>query len=180
MTLFPQLEGEFPIDSNGETFFASLRERIVRGFPSGDTGVRQQYELVGTASDVRTLRATNWLTAINVGMNHLSLKLADNGKLQYRLTYWRWTGYCVGLGAILGMAMIALFLAVDMRQDIASNPQARIPGLTIDQNVYFAWGNIAFWGFVWPWILVALHKRPLRKLLLKTFSEIDRDVISYP
>ena len=173
MKLIPELDGELSITSTEQQFDTTLRERVVRGFLGMQPGIRQQYEVIDSDSGERTVRATNWLTAINIGMNHLSLKNAGKGKLTYRLTYWRWTAYCVALGAILGLVMMVLFLVMDVREYIANNPQARIPGLTIDQNVYFAWGNIVFWGFVWPWILVAMHKRTLRKMVAKTISEID-------
>jgi hypothetical protein len=32
---------------------------------------------------------------------------------------------------------------------------------------------VLFWGFVWPWLLVALHKRPVRRLLERIIAEVD-------
>ncbi|MEE2937839.1 MAG: hypothetical protein VYA84_17770 [Planctomycetota bacterium] len=171
--LLPFIAGEIPIRATSKQFSTALRQRVNRGFLNNLPGVRQNYELVDCGSLSANVRAGNWLTAINVGMNDLFLDLSDSGKIQYRLSYWRWTTYCVGLGMILGLVMVAIFLTIDIRQYIANNPSARLPGLTIDQNVYFAWGNVSFWGFVWPWILVVLHKRSLRKLLMKTIAEVD-------
>ena len=178
MIPLPNIEGELAVRSTAEQFSTALQQRIARGFILNRPGARQNYELVAPSSLTASVRAANWLTAINVGVNELDLDLSESGKINYRLSYWRWTFYCVGLGAILGLVMIVLFLVLDMRKYIANNPQARIPGLTITQNVNFAWGNIVFWGYIWPWILVGLHKRPLRKLLSKTIAEIDDEAIT--
>ncbi len=133
--------------------------------------------MVDCGSTTKNVRAVNWLTACNVGMNELFLDLSESGKIYFRLSYWRWTTYCVALCLVLGLAMIGFFLVIDIRQYIANNAQARIPGLSITQNVCFAWANVIFWGFAWPWILVALHKRPLQKLLAKIIAEIDEQAV---
>jgi hypothetical protein len=48
-----------------------------------------------------------------------------------------------------------------------------IPGLSIEQHVLVAWAMVVFWGFVWPWLLIALHKRPLRRLIERLIAEVD-------
>jgi hypothetical protein len=30
-----------------------------------------------------------------------------------------------------------------------------------------------FWGFVWPWILIALHQKPLHQLMRRLIGDID-------
>ncbi len=32
---------------------------------------------------------------------------------------------------------------------------------------------VFFWGFVWPWLLIALHKRPLHRLVARIVSDVD-------
>ena len=175
----PNLEGQLPVRATAKEFSTALQQRVSQGFLNHQTGARQNYELhdVGSTTALN-VRAANWFTAINVGMNELFLDLSETGKIKFRLSYWRWATYCVALCFILGIAMIGLFLVIDIQQYIANNRHARIPGLTITQNLYLAWANIIFWGFVWPWILVELHKRPLRKLLAKTIAEIDEIAVA--
>jgi len=48
-----------------------------------------------------------------------------------------------------------------------------IPGLSTEQNLLIAWSMVLFWGFVWPWLLIHLHQRPLRRLLERVISEVD-------
>lgn len=32
---------------------------------------------------------------------------------------------------------------------------------------------VILWGFVWPWLLIALHKKPLRRLIAGLIAEVD-------
>lgn len=50
---------------------------------------------------------------------------------------------------------------------------ATFPGLSIDQHLYFAWAMVLFWGFAFPWLLIALHKRPLHRLVASLVTEVD-------
>lgn len=84
------------------------------------------------------------------------------------MRYWRWTLYGVGLCGAIGVATFA-----GLRWLLANNPQALIPGLTVEQNLAIACVMAVFWGCVWPWILVAKHKRPLREFLTRLIAEID-------
>jgi hypothetical protein len=87
--------------------------------------------------------------------------------------YWRWAGYALGVSAILGIIGLSLLLAFDVRGYIASHAASRVPGLSIDQSLAIAWSMVLFWGFVWPWFLIALHKRPLRRLIARLIAEVD-------
>jgi hypothetical protein len=35
------------------------------------------------------------------------------------------------------------------------------------------WAFLIFWGFVWPWMLVVLHQRPLRALVERLVTAVD-------
>jgi hypothetical protein len=61
----------------------------------------------------------------------------------------------------------------DVRGYITAHSTARLPRLSIDQNLLIAWAMVLFWGFAWPWLLVALHKHPLRRLIVRLVSEMD-------
>jgi len=178
MSWTPQIEGTIPIHASKSRFTAALRQRIENGLLTGQPGPRSKYEIVESTTETIRVRAVGWWTAINVGLNDLNLDFSKSGKLHFRLQFWRWAIYCLVLCSGLGLTGVASFLALDIESYIANNPGARVPGLTIDQNLYLAWGILLFWGFVWPWILIALHKRPLRRLLARLLSEIDARAIN--
>jgi hypothetical protein len=48
-----------------------------------------------------------------------------------------------------------------------------VPGLSVDQNVAIAWMMALFWGFAWPWLLIAMHKKPLRGLVERVITDVD-------
>jgi hypothetical protein len=79
----------------------------------------------------------------------------------------------VGLCGVIGLTGVVLLLATDARAYMEETVVPRAPGLTADQNLAIAWSMALFWGFIWPWILVALHKRPLRALVTGLISEVD-------
>lgn len=175
MNMVPQIEGTFSIHASRSRFIEVLRQRVGNGLLTGQAGPRSNYSIVESGPESIRVRANGWWTAINVGLNDLNLKFSDSGKLHYCLQYWRWAIYCIVLCFGLGLAGVVLLVTFDIRNYIAAHPGSRIPGLSIEQNLYFAWGNLVFWGFIWPWIMIALHKRPLRRLLKKLVTEIDNE-----
>jgi hypothetical protein len=50
-----------------------------------------------------------------------------------------------------------------------------VPGLSVDQHFAVAWLMVAFWGFIWPWLLISMHKRPLHRLVTHLITEVDHD-----
>ena len=173
MPFLPHIIGEFAIELPASDFISSFQQRVENGLLAGQPGPRSNYEVVSSTDNSVHVRAADWSTAINVGLNDFELDLAPNGKLRYDVRYWRWLTYCVGLCALIGFVGAAFFLWLDLPDYIAANPTARLPGFTVMQTVYFAWSNLVFWAFAWPWILVLLHKRALRRLLGRIVSEVD-------
>jgi hypothetical protein len=86
--------------------------------------------------------------------------------------------FAVSLGGVLGLVGLAMLLGFDVRGYIARNEGSMVPGLSIDQNLAIAWTMTLFWGFVWPWLLIALHKRPLRGLVTSLIAEVDATAAS--
>jgi hypothetical protein len=87
--------------------------------------------------------------------------------------YWQWASFVLGLSGVLGLAGLVLLLGGYARGYIERNQAAMVPGLSIEQNLRIAWLMVVFWGFVWPWLLIATHKRPLRGLVERLVAEID-------
>jgi hypothetical protein len=172
MTLAPQAEGTIPIRSSATHFLAAFRRRVTAGLLSGRPQPRSNYVVADGASDRLRIRAADWWTAFNAGLNELELQ-PQPGLVHYQVQYWRWAGFALGVGAILGLIGISLLLTVDVRSYIATHATSRVPGLSIDRSVAIAWAMVLFWGFVWPWILIALHKGPLRRLIARLIAEVD-------
>jgi len=178
MTLTPRIEGTVTIRSTAAVFLAAFRQRVAAGLVTGHPHPRSNYVVVETGHGHLRLRAADWWTAINVGLNELELQLPGDGIVHYRVRYWRWALYALGLAGGLGLIGLALLLALDVRGYIVRHPTTMLPGFSIGQNLLIAWGMVLFWGFVWPWLLIALHKRPLRRLVGRLIAEVDAQATS--
>jgi hypothetical protein len=151
----------------------AFTQRVAAGLLTVSPHPRSNYRVVEASSDRLRIEAADWWTAINVGLNEVELWFPHAGSVRYRVRYWRWAWYGVGLCGLLGVAGLALLVGFDARGYIASHSSAQLPGLSIEQNLAVAWTMVLFWGFVWPWLLVAMHKRPLRQLLTRLITEVD-------
>ena len=173
MLFSPATEGTVAVGVAGEVLLRAFARRVVTGLLSSASAARNQYEVEHAAPQVLRFRAVNWLTASNVGLNDVELTLPEANIVRYRIRYARWTCAAVAIGATVGFALIALLLLFDLRGYIAANPGPEYLGLSPDQNVAIAWSMALFWGFAYPWILVAMHKKPLRRLMDSLIAEVD-------
>ena len=177
MVFAPRIEGVVPARSSPGQFVAAFRRRVVNGLLLGQPSPRSNYHIVEDGADTVRVRAADSSTAINVGLNDLELRCAPSGSVQFRVQYWRWAAYVLGLSGVLGFVGLALLLTLDVRDYIARHAAARLPGLSVAQNLGIAWIMVLFWGFIWPWLLIALHKRPLRRLVERIVREVDGQAV---
>jgi len=173
MIFEPCIEGPASIRSSATQFLTAFRRRVEVGLLCGHPHPRSHYVVTQAGADQLHVSAAGWWTAMNVGLNEIELQTSEPGCVRYTIRYWRWATYVLGLGAGLVAIMLAVSLGLDLRQYIEAHPASRVPGLSTDQNVLVAWGMAVFWGLVWPWLLIALHKRPLRRLIGRLIAEVD-------
>lgn len=171
--LTPHIEGSVSIRSPSEPFLRAFRERVAAGLLTGRPHPRSNYVVSGAGRDHLVVLAADWWSAFNVGLNRLELRCVAPNAIHYDVRYWRWTAYAVALCGALGVAGVAMLLTLDVRGYVARNMHTMVPGLSVDQNVRVAWAMALFWGFIWPWLLVALHRRPLRALVKRLVEDVD-------
>jgi len=176
MIFKPEIQGAVPIRSAPEAFLDGFRQRISAGLLTGRPHPRSNYRIGKTGPGCVVVHAADWSTAINVGLNELELHIPQRRSVSYRVRYWRWLQYAVALSGLLGLIGIVLLVSLDVRGYIATHSTSKLPGLSVDQNLLIAWFMVLFWGFVWPWILVPIHKRPLRGLVERVIAEVDARV----
>lgn len=171
------VEGSATIRAQARAFIAAFVQRIEAGLLRGTARRRCNYAVTRAGADGLGFRAVNWWTALNVGLNEVELTVAPDGRVRYGIRYPRWANYVVALCGGLGVVLIAFLLIYDVRGYIIQHPESAFPALSTDQNVAIAWAMALFWGFAWPWILIALHKRPLRRLMEQLITEVDAAAI---
>jgi len=116
------------------------------------------------------------MTALNVGLNEVTLRAAGNRNLEYSVSYGRWAAYVVGLSAIIGIALIIGFLFGDIETQVARYVFVADPVSNRAVGLRLFWGFVVFWSVVWPWVLIFTHRPFARKLL----DRIIRGSISPP
>jgi hypothetical protein len=151
----------------------AFRRRVAAGLLTGTPHRRSNYRATEIGADRLLVHAVDWPTALAVGLNEVELRLPQPGVVWYRVRYWRWAAYALGLSGVLGLVGLVLLLTMDVRGYIAGHSTTMVPGLSVDQHLIVAWGMVVFWGFAWPWLLIALHKRPLHRLIARIVAEVD-------
>jgi len=173
MTALPKIDGEVLIRSSAERFLQAFRQRVRAGLLSGQPHPRSHYVVSDDGPDHLVVRAADWLSAINVGLNRVEIRHVPPGLIRYHVQYWQWAQYVLGLSGGLGFVGAILLLTLDVRGYIARHQGAMIPGLSSDESLLLAWVMVVFWGFVWPWLLISLHKAPLRRFVTRLIAEVD-------
>jgi hypothetical protein len=161
------------IRSDARAFVAGFVHRVEEGLLRGAPRSRCNYVVVHRAANGLRFQAAGWKTAFNVGLNDVELTASPAGSVRYVIRYNQWAGYAVALGAAIGLVLVVFLVAFDVRSYIMRHAESRFGALSISQNIAIAWAMAIFWGFVWPWILIALHKRPLRRLMERIVAEVD-------
>ena len=178
MTLSPIVEGTFPIRASARAFLAGFQRRVAVGLLMARSHSRSNYVVTQAGPSHLRVEARGWRTAANVGLNELRIQVPQSGVAHFRVRYWRWAGCVIGLSAALGTIGLALLLFTDVRSYMARHPTSMIPGLSIDQDLQFIWAMTLFWGFAWPWLLIVIHRRPVRRLVERLIDEVDAAAVS--
>lgn len=173
MTTFPSVRGAAAIRARPEAFIGAFARRVDEGLIPGAPAERNRYRLMRNGLQELWLQAVNWRTSIAIGLNTVRLAIEPDGQVRYTIRYPRWASYAVTLCGLIGVSLIAFFLVVDIHGYIERHPRSQLPGLTIEQNVAVGWAMALFWGFAWPWLLILLHRKPLRKQMNRIIAEVD-------
>ena len=180
MIFTPRIEGSASIRASVPDFLQGFRGRVESGLLSGRPHARSNYIVTSAEADRLQVTAADWRTAFNVGLNEIELRALQPGLVGYCVEYKRWAGYALALGAAIAVPMIGVMLSIDLDAYIQAHPISMFPNFSVQHQVRVVWGMVAFWGFVWPWLLIAFHKRPVKRLLERIVSEVDATAVERP
>lgn len=166
----PSFRGVYRPEVLADDFVDRLAARIDSAlFPMASAG-RNRYTITERLPTRLRFRSVGLATGINIGLNDVSIRAEDRApEIVYEVSYWTWAKYslylCGGIAGVLGLILLATLLGLPM-----SYRHLRLP-TTVMWLV--ALPMILFWGVLWPWILIALHKRPAAKCLIRIFDEVN-------
>jgi hypothetical protein len=153
-------EGFYRPDSLATDFLPRLAARIQSGLFPMASPRRNQYEIVDQTGASMHFRSTGLAAGINIGLNEVRLRVDRKaGVVYYSVTYWTWAQYCIGLGLVLGVVLVVAAQLL-LPQRGPANP-------------LWVWSFAGFWCLLWPWVLIALHKRPAARCLRGIFEEVN-------
>jgi hypothetical protein len=159
----PSFTGSYKPESFSQDFIEKLTERLRGGLFPTASDRRNRYEIATQSNGFIRFRSVNLLSGINIGLNDVSIQVdRDKKEVSFKVTYWTWAKYSVGLGLIIGCLGIAGRLL--LMPESYSSPNFEV----------IFWPSILFWCFVWPWLLIAMHRGPARKCLTRILDEVNR------
>ncbi len=169
----PSFEGVWRPERLAEDFARRLAARVRSGLLPAARPRRNRYEVLSETDESIRFRSAALLTSANIGWNDVELR-ADRGAgtVTYRVAYWAWARFCMFLG--LGLAaLFAVLVVVPVLTGWHLFPEDFYP--TASELVSFALPMMGFWCFVFPWVLVAMHKRPARLGFETLLAEVNSD-----
>jgi hypothetical protein len=156
-SLRPEVTGEFTSDHAVPDLLARVERRVRSGLFVPGRRDRANYRVCTSSLDSLEFEAVGFLTAWNVGLNHVRLVRTGPTSVSFEIRFDRWTRYCVIHGVLLATGLALTYgLSPLLRANVTSSPGREL----------LFWGSLAFWGFAWPWLMTALH-RPFARVALE-------------
>jgi hypothetical protein len=173
MSIFsPRFSGHRQINASPETFLTGIKNRVESGLLTGKPHRRSRYVVTNHTEGQLTFRASDTLTAINIGLNDVTLRAEKDHEVAYSVSYRKWAKYVLGLSLSLGAVLVGVFFLRNPGAQMEASPVTSDPVLT---RTLF-WGLVGFWALVWPWVLIAMHRPFARKALDRIIREVDSAV----
>lgn len=168
----PSFEGVWKPERLADGFGEALSARVRSGLLPRAKPRRNRYELESHGSDFVRFRSTTLLTGANIGWNEVEVRVdRPAGKARYSVLYWTWARYCVFLGLGL-LAFFALVFGLAWAWGTVSLATVS-PGFLV-----FGAPMIAFWCLLWPWILVAMHKKHAKAGFENLLAEVNDEALA--
>lgn len=158
----PEVTGEFTSNRATPDLLARMERRVGAGLFIPGQRARANYRVCASSRDSLEFEAVGFLTAWNVGLNHVRLMRTGPTTTSFEIRFDRWTRYCVMHGVLLVTAFTVTYgLSSVLRASVDSSPERAL----------LFWGSLAFWGIAWPWLLTALHRPVARNVLERILRE---------
>lgn len=162
----PEFSGTYSPETLRPDFIPALAERVRSGvFPLASER-RNRYAVVSESDKELRFRSEGLLASITIGWNDVRVEIDSPRegapRVHYEARYFRWGRYSVLLCASIAVFLIAGWSLFGERLGARGSAAKTV-----------FWAMVIFWCFVWPWILVAIHKRPAAKALQRLFAEVN-------
>ncbi len=157
----PRIQGTLEVGRVPEDLVGAIRRRVENGLLQPGVRKRANYVVRRETQGAIDFGAADWWTAVAIGLNEVQVRRLSDGRLAYSITFWRWAGYVIVLGAVIGAALIGSLLFEYVRREVMEQG-----GLVVFLSI------VLFWAVVWPWVLIAMHRLVVRKQLERILRQL--------
>jgi len=161
----PTYDGTIQLPSVPADFTDRIARRVDRGLFVPGSRRRANYVVSASSPDSIAFDAVDFSTAYSVGLNNVLLQREGATAIAYHGRFWRWAAIAATQALVISLVLLIVVVYV---------PSAR------DQVNAYSWGwaftivLLAFFGLVFPWLLVAFHKR----FAARALERIVRETVS--
>ncbi len=161
----PEYSGTIEFKALPDDYTDRIARRVETGLLVPGSRRRANYVVRAKSREAVSFSAVGFWTAYNLGLNDVEVRGAGPNRVDYHGSFRRWALYA----AINSLALSTVIII-----GLLVWPGAR------DEVSRYSWGwpfigvLLAFFGLVWPWLLVALHRR----LVPRTLERIVREAVA--
>jgi len=159
----PAYEGVIELGAVPDDFTERVARRVESGLLVPGSRRRADYVVRSRSQDAVSFAARGFWTAYNVGLNEVELRRDGLHRIAYHGSFRRWAAYAAIHGLALTGAILAVVLAWPGARDQVSQTPYGWPVLL---------GLLVFFGLLWPWVLVAIHRRMVPWSLVRIVQEV--------
>lgn len=160
--LSPAYSGVIELPRIPDDFTDRIERRVETGLLTPGSRRRANYVVRSKSADSIAFSAVGFWTQYNVGLNEVELRRDGPSRISYHGSFRPWAR----AAAIYAFALAAVILVGFLVW----------PGARADISRYawgwpFLGGLLVFFGLLWPWLLVAIHRRFVPRALERIVRE---------
>jgi hypothetical protein len=158
----PVYDGTIEMPAVPDDFAELIARRVESGLLVPGSRRRANYVVRSKSHDAVAFSAVGFLTQYAIGLNEVELRRAGPKRVEYQGSFWRWTLYA---------AVHALGLAIVILLGLLLWPGASAQISSYSWGWLYVGAMFVLFGLVWPWLLVAIHRRVVPRTLERIVRE---------
>ena len=159
----PTYEGTIDVPTLPSDFTDRIARRVETGLLVPGSRRRANYVVSSKSADSVAFTAIGFWTAYNIGLNDVMLQRAGPKSIGYQGRFWRWATFAAVQAFVIALVILAVILFL---------PSARAQVNADSWGWLFIAILLAFFGLIWPWILVAMHRRFAARALERIVRQV--------
>ena len=152
----PEYSGTIEFKALPDDYTDRIARRVETGLLVAGSRRRANYVVRAKSREAISFSAVGFWTAYNLGLNDVELRGAGPNRVDYHGSFRRWALYAtINSLALVTVILVGLLVLPGAREEVSR----------------YSWGwpfigaLLVFFGLVWPWLLVGIHRRFIPRAL---------------